>query len=53
MQNSILTNSKDGVESVVTVDVANEKYYTALNGVLDTLQKNDEHLSALLTWEEL
>ena len=48
-----LTNSKDGVESVVTVDVANEKYYTALNGVLDTLQKNDEHLSALLTWEEL
>lgn len=48
-----ITNSKDGVESVVTVDVANDTYYTKLNGALDKLQANDEHLSALLTWEEL
>ena len=48
-----ITNSKDGVESVVTVDVANEKYYAGLNTALNTLQENDKHLSALLTWEEL
>lgn len=48
-----ITTSKDGVEDVVTVDVANDTYYTALNGALDKLQANDEHLSALLTWEEL
>lgn len=48
-----ITNSKDGVESFVTVDVANDTYYTKLNGALDKLQANDEHLSALLTWEEL
>lgn len=48
-----ITTSKDGVENDVTVDVANDTYYTALNGALDTLQKNDDHLSALLTWEEL
>lgn len=48
-----ITNTKNGVESVVTVDVANDTYYTALNGALDTLQANDKHLSALLTWEEL
>lgn len=48
-----ITNSKDGAESVVTVDVANETYYTELNTALDTLQENDKHLSALLTWEEL
>lgn len=48
-----ITNTKNGVESVVTVDVANDTYYTALNGALDKLQANDEHLSALLTWEEL
>lgn len=48
-----ITNTKNGVESVVTVDVANNTYYTALNGALDTLQANDKHLSALLTWEEL
>lgn len=48
-----ITNSKDGAESVVTVDVANEKYYAGLNDALNTLQENDKHLSALLTWEEL
>lgn len=48
-----ITNTKNGVESVVTVDVANDTYYTKLNGALDKLQANDEHLSALLTWEEL
>lgn len=46
---------EDGVatDEVVTVDVANEKYYEALNTALSTLQKNDAHLSALLTWETL
>lgn len=48
-----ITNSKDGHESVVTVDVANETYYNGLNTALNTLQENDKHLSALLTWEEL
>ena len=48
-----ITNSKDGVKSVVTVDVANETYYNGLNTALNTLQENDKHLSALLTWEEL
>ncbi len=48
-----ITNSKDGVESVVKVDVANETYYAGLNTALDTLTENDKHLSALLTWEEL
>lgn len=48
-----ITNSKDGVESVVTVDIANQTYYTGLNTALNTLQENDKHLSALLTWEEL
>ena len=48
-----ITNSKDGVESVVTVDVANETYYKGLNTALNTLQENDKHLSALLTWEDL
>lgn len=48
-----ITNSKDGVESVVTVDIANQTYYDGLNTALNTLQENDKHLSALLTWEEL
>lgn len=48
-----ITNSKNGVESVVTVDVANQTYYAGLNAALNTLQENDKHLSALLTWEEL
>ena len=48
-----ITNSKDGHESVVTVDVANQTYYAGLNTALNTLQENDKHLSALLTWEEL
>ena len=48
-----ITNSKDGVETVVTVDVANETYYNGLNAALNTLQENDKHLSELLTWEEL
>ena len=53
-----ITNHKvnaEGVakDEVVTVDVANEKYYAGLNTALNTLQENDKHLSALLTWEEL
>lgn len=52
-----ITNHKvvDGVakDTEVTVDVANEKYYAGLNEALNTLQENDKHLSALLTWEEL
>ena len=48
-----ITNSKDGVDSVVTVDIANQTYYEGLNTALNTLQENDKHLSALLTWEEL
>lgn len=48
-----ITNSKDGVASVVTVDIANETYYNGLNAALNTLHENDKHLSALLTWEEL
>ena len=48
-----ITNSKDGHESVVTVDIANQTYYAGLNTALNTLQENDKHLSALLTWEEL
>ena len=48
-----ITNSKDGVESVVTVDVANEKYYAGLNTALNTLQENDTYLKGLLTWESL
>ena len=48
-----ITNSKDGHESVVTVDIANQTYYNGLNTALNTLQENDKHLSALLTWEEL
>ena len=48
-----ITNSKDGAESVVTVDIANQTYYDGLNTALNTLQENDKHLSALLTWEEL
>lgn len=48
-----ITNSKDGAESVVTVDVANEKYYAGLNEALNTLQENDNYLKGLLTWESL
>ena len=48
-----ITNSKDGVESVVTVDVANETYYAGLNAALNTLQENDTYLKGLLTWESL
>ena len=48
-----ITNSKDGHESFVTVDIANQTYYNGLNTALNTLQENDKHLSALLTWEEL
>lgn len=48
-----ITNSKDGVTSVVTVDVANERYYAGLNTALNTLQENDNYLKGLLTWEEL
>lgn len=48
-----ITNSKDGVESVVTVDVANQTYYEGLNTALNTLQDNDNYLKGLLTWESL
>lgn len=48
-----ITNSKDGVESVVTVDVANQTYYDGLNTALNTLQANDTYLKGLLTWESL
>ena len=48
-----LTTSKDGVEAEVTVDVANDKFYTGLNTALDQLQNNDKYLAGLLTWEEL
>ena len=48
-----ITNSKDGVESVVTVDVANQTYYDGLNTALNTLQGNDNYLKGLLTWESL
>lgn len=48
-----ITNSKDGVNSVVTVDIANEKYYAGLNTALNTLQENDNYLKGLLTWESL
>lgn len=48
-----ITNSKDGAESVVTVDIANETYYNGLNAALNTLQENDNYLKGLLTWESL
>ena len=53
-----ITNHKVGDDGaakdvVVTVDVANENYYTGLNTALNTLTENDKHLSELLTWEEL
>lgn len=48
-----ITNSKDGVESVVTVDIANQTYYDGLNTALNTLQANDTYLKGLLTWESL
>ena len=48
-----ITNSKDGVESVVTVDIANQTYYNGLNTALNTLQENDNYLKGLLTWESL
>lgn len=48
-----ITNSKDGVESVVTVDIANQTYYDGLNKALNTLQGNDTYLKGLLTWESL
>lgn len=48
-----ITNSKDGVDSVVTVDIANQTYYDGLNTALNTLQDNDNYLKGLLTWESL
>lgn len=48
-----ITNSKDGAESVVTVDIANQTYYNGLNTALNTLQENDNYLKGLLTWESL
>ena len=48
-----ITNSKDGNESVVTVDIANQTYYDGLNTALNTLQANYTYLKGLLTWESL
>ena len=48
-----IINSKNGVDSVVTVDVANQTYYDGLNTALNTLQENDNYLKGLLTWESL
>lgn len=48
-----ITNRKDGVDTVVSVDIANEKYYAGLNTALNTLQENDNYLKGLLTWESL
>lgn len=48
-----ITNRKDGVDTVVSVDIANEKYYAGLNTALNTLQANDTYLKGLLTWESL
>ena len=48
-----ITNSKDGHDSVVTVDIANQTYYDGLNTALNTLQGNDTYLKGLLTWESL
>lgn len=48
-----LTTSKKGVEEEVSVDVANDKFYTGLNTALNQLQANDTYLAGLLTWEEL
>ena len=48
-----ITNRKDGVDTVVSVDIANEKYYAGLNTALNTLQGNDTYLKGLLTWESL
>ena len=48
-----ITNSKNGVESVVTVDVANQTYYDGLNTALNTLQESDTYLKGLLTWGSL
>lgn len=48
-----ITNSKNGVDSVVTVDVANQTYYDGLNTALNTLQANDNYLKGLLTWDTL
>ena len=48
-----VTKTENGTETTVSVDVANEKYYTALNTALETLQSNDEYLASLLTWKNL
>ena len=48
-----ITNSKDGVDTVVAVDIANQTYYDGLNTALNTLQANDTYLKGLLTWESL
>lgn len=48
-----ITNSKNGVESAVTVDIANQTYYNGLNTALNTLQANDTYLKGLLTWDTL
>ena len=48
-----VTKTENGTETTVSVDIANEKYYTALNTALETLQSNDEYLASLLTWKNL
>lgn len=49
----VVTKSAKGEKTEVSVDVANSKYYTALNSALETLQANDTYLAGLLTWENL
>lgn len=48
-----LVETANGTEETVSVDVANEAFYTALNDSLQTLSKNDEVFSGLLTWSNL
>lgn len=49
----VVTKTASGTETQVSVDIANEQYYTALNDALDTLQSNDAYLAGLLTWKNL
>ena len=48
-----LTVRKDGVDSDVSVDIANSSFYDALNDTIDVLSANDQYLASLLTWETL
>lgn len=48
-----IVKKENGVETEVSVDIANDKYYSALNDAIDTLAGNDEYIVGLLTWENL